>query len=126
MKQIKFIGFMLCIMIVTLAFSCEDIKDTTKTSPCTESYQNIKSLKNVTGIIGFDMINDKYIINIHTEGTIDEMITAYPCELSDQLKKVGLKVELDGELFRGDDLPKPTLGGQEIFYIDIKEISVVN
>ena len=114
----------MCI-IVDFDIYCDDVKDTPKINPCTASYQTIKSLKNVTGIVGFDMINSEYIINIPVEGTIDEIITVYPCDLSEELKKVGIKVQLDGELFKDDDLPKPVLGGQEIFHIDIKVIDIV-
>ena len=66
------------------------------------------------------------MINIHKEGTIDEIITAYPCELSKEFKKIGLKVIIDGNLFIDADLPNPSFGGQEIFRIDIKTISITN
>lgn len=126
MRQLKFIGFILYVLIGTIALSCENIKDTTNINQCSKLYESVSSLKDVTGIIGFDEVNDKYNINIHVEGTIDEIITVYPCELSEELKVSGLKVKLDGELFKENDLPKPALGGQKIFHIDIKAISIVN
>lgn len=116
----------LCLVVLGAGCNGEDVKDTTEINPCPKTYESIKSLKNVIGIIGFDKINKEFIINIHKEGTIDEIITAYPCELSNEFKKIGLEVILDGYLFVDEDLPKPTFGGQEMFRIDITTISITN
>ncbi|BBE17262.1 hypothetical protein AQPE_1411 [Aquipluma nitroreducens] len=108
-----------------MAFSCVEEKDSIS-NVCNEPYETIKTLNDATGTIGFDEINKQYIINIYVEGTIDEIITLYPCELAKEFKKVNLKIKIDGKLFTNDKLPKPQIGGQEMFYIDITEISNLN
>ncbi len=76
------------------------------------------------GIIGFDETNESFFISFHVEETIDEIITAYPCELSEKFRTVNLKVQVSGNLFKSENLPTPVVGGQEIFNIDIKEIEL--
>ncbi len=117
--------FSLCTILLGLGCDGENTKDTTE-NLCPKSYETIKSIKNEIGIMGFDSTNNEYVINIHKEGTIDEIITAYPCKLSEEFKKIGLKVIVEGNLFIDANLPAPSLGGQEIFRVDIKAISITN
>lgn len=125
LRKIRLIVFLLCVFIGNMAFSCVDEKDSTN-NVCAEPYQTIKTLNNAIGNIGFDEINKQYIINVYVEGTIDEIITLYPCELAEEFKTINLKVKVDGNLFTNDKLPKPQIGGQEMFYVDIIKISKLN
>lgn len=114
----------LCVVLLGVRCNEDGLKNTTEINSCSESYESIKSLKDAIGIVGFDTENNEYILNIYQEGTIDEIITAYPCKLNDEFNEIGLKVKFDGNLFKDNDLPEPSLGGQEIFRIDIKAISI--
>lgn len=125
LKELKLIVFLLFIFIGIMAFGCVKEKDTTN-NVCAEPYETIKTLSNATGSIGFDEINKQYVINMYEEGTIDEIITLYPCELTEEFKKVNLKIKIDGNLFTNDKLPKPQVGGQKMFYIDVTKISKLN
>jgi len=121
LKQLKMIVFLVYAFIGIMAFSCVKEKDSID-----EPYETVQTLNDVTGTIGFDEINKLYIINVYVEGTIDEIITLYPIELAEDFKKVNLKVMVDGKLFTNDKLPKPQLGGQEMFFIDITKITKLN
>lgn len=107
-------------LLLTIEAGCE--KENSQNNPCSEPYKVIESLSSHSGIIGFDSRIGKYFIQIHVEGTIDETIIAYPCKLAEEFKKINLKVIVTGDLFEGKDLPVPDLGGQKIFYINIKNI----
>ncbi len=124
MKKIKFVVFTLSVIIGALAFSCEKEKLSNENNPCSDSYQIADSLNKMPGIIGFDETNESFFISFHVEETIDEIITAYPCELSEKFRTVNLKVQVSGNLFKSENLPTPVVGGQEIFNIDIKEIEL--
>lgn len=125
LKKLKMIVFLLYVLIGNMAFSCVEEKDSIN-NVCAEPYETVKTLNDATGTIGFDEINKQYIINIYVEGTIDEIITLYPCELAEEFKKVNLKIKIDGRLFKNDKLPKPQIGGQEMFYIDITKVTKLN
>ena len=125
LKKLKMIVFLLGVFIGNMAFSCVEEKDSIN-NVCAEPYETVKTLNDATGTIGFDEINKQYIINIYVEGTIDEIITLYPCELAEEFKKVNLKIKIDGRLFSNDKLPKPQIGGQEMFYIDITKVTKLN
>jgi len=112
--------------ILVMAFSCEHETVENKNFPCDEPYEIVGSLNGAEGIIGFDETNKKYVINVHVVGTIDEMKTAYPCQLSEAFQKVNFKVKVSGNLFFSNKLPNPTLGGQTMFHIDLNDISAVS
>lgn len=117
------------ILIAIIAFSCqqqEDSKDSNKLKTDLESYQVVETINDATGIIGFDKNYNQYFINKHIEGTIDEVYILYPCVLPEEFKKVDLKVKFSGELFTSEKLPKPSIGGQKIFHINIKNIILTN
>ncbi len=124
LKLLTVFLFLLPLCMVILGAGCND--DVRDTACINQSYEIIESLKDVIGIVGIDNSYNEFIINIHKQGTIDEIIVAYPCELSKEFKKAGIKVILDGNLFVDADLPEPSLGGQEIFRIDIQTISITN
>ncbi|HOU96680.1 MAG TPA: hypothetical protein PLN06_08675 [Bacteroidales bacterium] len=115
-------GFFILLLLM-MGAGCK--KENSQNNPCAEPYKVIESLSSHSGLIGFDEKIGKYFIQIHVEGTIDEIITAYPCELAEEFKKINLKVIVSGDLFEGKDLPAPVLGGQKIFYINIKNIDIL-
>jgi hypothetical protein len=113
------IGFIILLLLVTGA-GCE--KESDQNNPCSVPYKTVETLSSRLGIIGYDVKTEKYFIQFHVEGTIDETIIAYPCELDEKFKKVNLKVLVTGELLESKDLPAPVVGGQKIFYVNIKNI----
>jgi len=119
--KISFIFLVLCMM----AIGCVKEKESSKNN-CAESYETVETINDAEGRIGFDEINKQYVINVYVEGTIDEIITLYPCGLSDEFKIVNLKVKIDGKLFTNDQLPNPQFGGQKMYYVDITDISKLN
>ena len=108
-----------------MTFSCEDKTEKLNGDPCLETVKIFKSLNSDVGTVGFDSINKLYLINFHKEGTIDEILTAYPCELQEGYKTIGLKVKVKGDLYENNNLPKPSMGGQSIFQLKIKEIDLI-
>ena len=85
------------------------------------------SLNEVSGIIGFDELNQQYFIIIYIGETIDGIITAYPDELlPEQFRTINLNVIVSGELYKNINLPEPVLGGQKIFGIKIQTIHLID
>jgi hypothetical protein len=123
MKKVKLV-LLLCGIIGIMAFSCNKEKNTDNNFPCLNTYETVQTLNNVLGTIGFDSINMVYFIDTHVEGTIDELITAYPCILPEEFQKIALTVKFSGELFERNDLPKPVIGGQRVFYINLTNIKL--
>jgi hypothetical protein len=80
-------------------------------------------MNDASGIVGFDNTNNQYFINKYVDGTIDEIYTLYPCDLASEFKKSNLHVVFSGDLFISDDLPKPAIGGQQIFHVKISMIN---
>lgn len=126
-KKLLFPAILISVIVIALLVTgCnkDNFEDTIEFNG--KTYESVESLKNATGIIGFDEANSEFTINIHREGTIDGVITVYPCQLSDEFKVIALQVIVDGNLFIDEGLPEPSLGGQEIFRMDIKTISVID
>ena len=121
MKSLKVI-ILICIIIGFSTLNCE--KNMKSTSSCSDSYVAVQTLSEVPGLVGFDNTNNQFFINKYVEGTIDQIYTLYPCDLSSDFKKVNLQVVFSGDLFISDDLPKPALGGQQIFHIKISKINL--
>jgi len=121
LKKLRMIVFLLYAIIGIMAFSCAEEKDNID-----EPYETVQTLNDVTGTIGYDEINKLYIINVYVEGTIDEIITLYTIKLIEDFKIINLKVKVDGKLLTNDKLPKPQLGGQKMFFIDITKITKLN
>jgi hypothetical protein len=119
MRHIKIIIFV-CGLLGFASITCE--KNSNETVLCTDSYVSVESLNDVTGIIGFDNTTNQYFINKFVDATIDEIYTLHPCVLADEYKKVNLRVYFSGELYVSDDLPKPALGGQKVFHINLSKI----
>jgi len=120
MRHIKVI-ILVCGLIGFASITCE--KKSNENVSCPDSHVTLGTLNDVTGIIGFDNTNNQYFINKNVDGTIDGIYTLYPCALADEYKKVNLRVFFSGELYVTDDLPKPALGGQEIFHINLSKVA---
>lgn len=125
LRQVKMLLGLISLLFGNMAFSCTEVKDVSSNG-CTSSYETIKTLTDATGIIAYDVINEQYTINIYIKETIDEIITLYPCKLNEEYRKINLPVKISGQLFLDQDIPKPQVGGQEIFRIDISSISKTN
>jgi hypothetical protein len=125
MRLLKKVLF-LCALIIMTAFSCDKEPRSIQIDPCSESYVTSASLNNVIGIIRFNSSIQKYFISRYIEGSIDEVYNLYPCELTSDLQVINLNVQFSGDLFTSDDLPKPEVGGQKIFHISLKKISIIN
>jgi hypothetical protein len=112
---------LICVFLGFTAITCD--KKPLESPSCKDSYVPVESLNDVTGIVGFDNITNQYFINKFVDATIDEIYTLYPCVLADEFKKVNLQVYFSGELYVTDDLPKPSLGGQKVFHINLSRIA---
>jgi hypothetical protein len=116
MKKIKII-ILFIICLITTTCDKESLNST-----CSDSYLKIQTLTNVSGLIGFDSVTNKYFINKSIDGTYDSFYTLYPCDLSEEYQQVTLKVKFSGNLYTGEDLPEPQFPGHEIYHIDVKEM----
>ena len=123
MKHFKMILF-LCGIIEVTALSCgKDRKQELNIQPCPENYVSIEKLSDATCFVLFDKQNNQYYLNKYVAGTIDEMISAYPCDLAVEFKTEYLKVTVSGDLYVNDDLPKPIIGGQKVYHLKITQIT---
>ena len=120
MKTLK-VRILICVIIGFSTLNCE--KKSNATNSCSDSYVTVQTLDNVSGLVGFDNTNNQYFLNKYVDGTIDTFYTLYPCDLTSDFKKVNLQVVFSGDLFISNDLPKPAIGGQQIFHIKISKIN---
>jgi len=108
-------------LFFVLIFACEKNADVIQSDSCGE-YTIYDTWSGITATIEFDFAEGSYFLNHHIPGSIDGMITAYPCDLPSQFHSEGKRVIVSGNLFESDHLPAPDLGGQEIMKIDIHQI----
>ena len=120
MRHIK-ATILICVFCGLTAITCD--KKPLEITTCADSYETVESLNDVTGIIGFDNTTNQFFINKFVDVTIDEIYTLYPCVLTDEFKKVNLRVYFSGELYVTEDLPKPALGGQKVYHINLSKIA---
>lgn len=76
------------------------------------------------GIVAYWSHTDQYAINFAVEGTIDSVHSGLVEDLDEKYRKPGLKVLVSGRLYKTPDLPPPMLGGQEIFALEVSELSI--
>ena len=114
------VTILICVFLGLIAITCD--KKTIEIPSCADSYVTVESVNGATGIVGFDNTTNQYFINKFVDATIDEIYTLYPCVWEDVYKKVNLRVNFSGDLYVTDDLPKPALGGQKVFHINLSNI----
>ena len=109
-------------LFLVFLLACEKNADVIQSDSCGESYTIYDTWSGITAIIEFDSTEGSYFLNHHIPGSIDGMITAYPCDLPSRFHSEGKRAIVSGNLFESDHLPTPYLGGQEILKIDIHQI----
>jgi len=108
-------------ILLLIGAGCE--RENASNNPCLQPYSVFESLSSQSGLIGFNEKTGTYFIQFHIVGTIDATIIAYPCELPKEFEETNLKVKVTGELFNGEGLPAPGIGGQRIYFLKIKRIN---
>lgn len=121
MKRTRFIILILFTACISIT-NCN--KEGVKEPSCSDSYSKTGSLTDAVGSIGFNNTTSQYFIVKYIDGAIDSFYTLYPCNLPEEYKQENLKVIFSGDLYTGNDLPNPQLGGQEIFHFDLKKIHI--
>jgi hypothetical protein len=81
----------------------------------------LKKAKNRVGTVLANPADSTYIISYHEPGTYDSVDFGYVCNLPDNMKEAGLKVEFSGE-YRKHPLPG-AFGGSTNYYLKLTEIS---
>jgi len=109
-------------LFLVLLLTCEKNADIIESDSCGESYTIHDIWNKKTATMGFDNDEGSYFLSHHISGSIDGVITAYPCDLPTEFRIEGKKVTVSGNLFKSDQLPSPSAGGQEIWKIDIHDI----
>ncbi|GAA4397031.1 hypothetical protein GCM10023187_05840 [Nibrella viscosa] len=83
----------------------------------------VRYISNQKGIVGYWIDLNRYTILYSPANSYD---TQYTCivknTLPAALQKEGTKVIFSGTISTSKDLPKPMMGGQQLFWIQVDEI----
>ena len=85
----------------------------------------IKSVKNQKGLVGYDPLEEKYVINASIPGTYDSQDTGFVCNMPESLRKEGLVVTFSGKYYSYKEDRKPMLGGQEYYFLDVTKFRII-
>ena len=98
--------------------SCK--KDSTNnTVPCDSKQPTLLIATQWRGTLGYYNDLRKWAVNVSIPNSVDGVRTCIICsDLPDSLKVLGSTVTFSGELKVSDNNPKPTLGGQEIYFVN--------
>lgn len=81
----------------------------------------LKKAKNRVGTVLSNPADSTYIISYHEPGTYDSVDFGYVCNLPDNMKEAGIKVQFSGE-YRKHPLPG-SFGGSTNYYLKLTDIS---
>lgn len=109
------------LLSLVLAFSCGKDDALKPINGDCGSGEVLKKAKKRIGTVVSNPADSTYIISYHEPGTYDSVDFGYVCNLPDNMKEVGLKVEFSGE-YRKHPLPG-AFGGSTNYYLKLTDIS---
>ena len=118
---LSFLSFLLLTTFL-LGVSCEEKDPCEDGSPCNR--ETVKEIKDTIGVVRYDDVRQEFQIIFTPQGTYDSQFVTIPCSLEEEFKQEGTKVKVTGEFKSVCDEIKPAFGGQEYYYLKIKDISV--
>ncbi|TAF67211.1 MAG: hypothetical protein EAZ55_02495 [Cytophagales bacterium] len=130
MKLLKKWNLVILFLLLTHLISCQNknvatSEDGCEYDPCSENRKSVRTVLDEKGTIGYDSEWKKYFISIESSSqSVDNFVQAIPCNLPEELQKVGAKVVVSGTLKVSCNDPKPYIGGQQIYYIQLNQIKL--
>ncbi|MEM9325865.1 MAG: hypothetical protein AAGA85_09420 [Bacteroidota bacterium] len=81
----------------------------------------VEEIEGVVGYWDFDQV-DRYFINVAVPGTIDSQVTGLIDEMPADFQAVGLRVTFSGRYLEETTNPRPMLGGQRVYSLELSSI----
>jgi hypothetical protein len=102
-------------------------KKETKDKFCIVQRTDYMTINNEEGKIVFSNKYNRYALSfsITTPNNIDSQVIGFLCDLSPELKTIGLDVISSGTLknFNADENMSPEMGGQELYFFETTQIT---
>lgn len=125
MKIVRFAGVVPTLFFLVSLLACITKNlDTAGSEPCSNAGKFIKKVKSVTGQIYLDSTRQQYFIQRAIPGTYDSVDVGYLCNLPEEFRQTGLKVEFSGSYYGNDEVPA-SFGGLEIYFLTVTKIAKV-
>ena len=121
----KCIAFFALLAICITNFNCKKDEENID-SFCSISRNNFSVLNNKEGMIVYSNKYNRYAVNltVNSPNNIDTQIIGFVCNLSEELKNIGLLVTVSGDLktFNPDENMTPEIGGQSLYFLETTQI----
>jgi hypothetical protein len=91
---------------------------------CPDAGKFVKKVESVTGLVQFDSTRQQYLIQRAIPGTYDSVDVGYLCNLPEEFRQPGLKVEFSGSYYENDEVPA-SFAGLENYYLTVSKLAKV-
>ena len=91
---------------------------------CPDAGKFVKKVESVIGRMNFDSTRQQYAIQRAIPGTYDSVDMGYLCNLPEEFRQPGLKVEFSGSYYENDEVPA-SFAGLENYYLTVTKIAKV-
>ena len=123
-KNLKRISIFAVLFISLTNFQCK--KETTDKF-CEVQRSTYLTVTNKEGMIVYSNKYNRYAVSftITTPNNIDSQVIGFICELSPELKTIGLRVTFSGTLknFNADENMTPEIAGQDLYFFETSQIN---
>lgn len=120
----RYISIFAVLLISFTNFQCK--KDTTDKF-CEVRRSTYLIVSNKEGMIVYSNKYNRYAVSftVTTPNNIDSQVVGFVCELSPELKTIGLRVIFSGTLkkFNGDENMTPEIAGQDLYFFETSQIT---
>lgn len=125
MKIVRFAGVVPILFFLVSLLACTTKSLNTEGSElCSDAGKFVKKVKSVTGSVLFDSTRQQYAIRRGIPGTYDSVDVGYLCNLPEEFRQTGLKVEFSGSYY-GNDEVLASFAGLENYYLTVTKIAKV-
>lgn len=108
-------------------FNFSNCKKESNDTFCSTKRTSIESLNTKKGIVIYYQKYSKYGVRIDTSfaGNIDSQVIGLTCNLPNELQTEGTNVTVSGQLkkFNSDENISPQMAGDELYYLEITQIT---
>lgn len=125
MKNLRLLRGVPTLFFLILLLACTTKRINTEGSePCQNAGKFVKKVESVIGRMNFDSTRQQYAIQRAIPGTYDSVDMGYLCNLPEEFRQPGLKVEFSGSYYENDEVPA-SFAGLENYYLTVTKIAKV-
>jgi hypothetical protein len=120
----KQISTLICVIVLLTSFQC---KKETEDDFCKIQRSAYRTVVNTEGMIVYSNKYQRYAVSfsLSIPNNIDSQTIGFVCYLSKEMQTIGLPVIVSGTLmnFNADENMTPEMGGQELYFLEISQIT---